>query len=140
MCRIKQKNQNDQSKRKSSQIKSNELLITLEVTLMINRLINELKLFKLSESIVSKSGLVKSSRLFESLVNSVNIHITRKILNSDIIDHIFCNRSLFIFYTPKISTCETNTKKKFRSDDFESIQIIILDDQDKVRDVILIEV
>ncbi len=92
---------------------------------MTKRLIDE---HELSESELAESEAT-------SLINSVNSHITKKILNSDAIDHIFCNRSLFIFYIPKISICETSTREKFRSDNFESIQMIVLDDQNKSRDV-----
>jgi hypothetical protein len=117
MCRIKKKNQKDQSKR-------NELT-TLEITLVINRFIDRLEL--------SKSRTT-------SLVNSINSHIIKKILNLDAIDHIFCNQSLFISYTSKTFIYETSTRKKFKSDDFESIQMIVLDNQNRPRDVILIEV
>ncbi len=92
---------------------------------MVKRLIDELEL---SESETT------------SLVNSVNSHITRNILNSDAIDHIFCNQTSFITYTSKTSICETSKRKKFRSDEIESVQIMILNDQNKSRDVILIEV
>jgi hypothetical protein len=53
---------------------------------MINHFINKLisELFKL---IVSELNLTES-RFF---VNSVNDHIIKKILNLNVIDHIFCN-------------------------------------------------
>jgi hypothetical protein len=76
MCRIKRKNQNDQSNQKSCRRddKSDEFF-SLEILLMIKRLIDEPS---------------------ELTVNSVNSHIIKKILNSDGINHIFCNRLSFI--------------------------------------------
>ncbi len=103
MCRIKKKNDqsNKKSSRKDDKIEDESFIIE-EITLMIKRLIN-----KSSDS--------------SFLVNSVNDHITRKILDSEIIDHIFCNRSSFISYTLKIFICETSTKKKFTAKSIESI-------------------
>jgi hypothetical protein len=123
MCRIKKKNQNDQSKRESSQKKSNESLITSEISLMIKRLIDESSESRLAES--------------RSLVNSVNSHIIKKILNSDAIDHIFCNRSLFISYTPKTFICETRTSEKFISEKYESVVITLINENNRARDVTL---
>jgi hypothetical protein len=93
MCRIK-KNQNVQFKSFCKDEKIvNESFITEEITLMIKRLIDE-----------AESSL---------LVNLINDHITRKILDFEIFDHIFCNRSFFISYILKIFICEIDTRKKF---------------------------
>jgi hypothetical protein len=119
MCRIKKRN--DQSNKKSScrdDKIENESSITKEITLMIKRLID------------------KSS---ESLVNSVNDHITRKILDSETIDHIFCNRSSFISYILKIFICEIDTRKKFTAKSTESIWMKLIDDQNRSKLMILIE-
>jgi hypothetical protein len=102
MCRIKKKN--DQSNKRSSRRDDkteNESSITEEITLMSKHLIDE-----------AESSL---------LINLVNDHITRKILDSKITDHIFCNRSNFISYGLKIFICETDTKKKFNAKNIESI-------------------
>jgi hypothetical protein len=103
MCRIKKRNDqfNQKSSCKNDKIE-NESFITEEITLMIKRFINE-----------------SSDSSF--LINLVNDHITRKILDSEIIDHIFCNRSNFISYIFKIFICETDTKKKFIAKNIESI-------------------
>ncbi len=74
------------------------------------------------------------------LVNSVNSHITKKILDSDATDHIFCNRSSFITYTPKISICETDTREKFTSEEYESVAMTLINENNQTRDVTLIEV
>ncbi len=95
---------------------------------MIKRLIDE----------SSESGLTESETT--SLVNSVNSHITKKILNSDAIDHIFCNRSLFTFYTPKISTCEIDTRKKFTLEEYESVAMTLINEDNQARDVTLTKV
>ncbi len=132
MCRIKNK-KNDQFNKKSSRRDDkieNESSITEEVTLMIKRLINEI------ESVES----IESAESSELLVNSVNDHITRKILDSEVIDHIFCNRSNFISYTFKIFICETDIEKKFTAKNTESIQMKLIDDQNRSKLVILIEV
>jgi hypothetical protein len=119
MCRTKKRNDqsNKRSSRKNDKI-GNKSSITKEITLMIKRFIDE------------------SS---ESLVNSVNDHITRKILDSEIIDHIFCNRSSFIPYILKIFICEIETRKKFTAKNIESIQMKLIDDQDRSKLMILIE-
>ncbi len=130
MCRIKKKN--DQSNKKSSRRDDkieNESSITEEITLMIKRLINE------SVESAESAELIRSS----SLVNSVNDHITRKILDSKTIDHIFCNRSSFISYTLKIFICETDTKEKFTAKSTESIQMKLIDEQNRSKLVTLIE-
>ncbi len=121
MCRIKNK-RNDQSNKRSPRRDDkteNESSITEEITLMIKRLIDE------------------SSEL---LVNSVNDHITRKILDSETIDHILCNRLFFISYILKIFICETDTKEKFFAKNTESVQMKLIDDQNRSKLVILIEV
>jgi hypothetical protein len=120
MCRIKKRNDqfNKRSSRRDDKTE-NESSITEEITLMIKRLIDE------TES--------------SSLVNSVNDHITRKFLDSEATDHIFCNRSNFISYTLKIFICETSTRKKFTAKNTESIQMKLIDDQDRSKLVILIE-
>jgi isocitrate dehydrogenase kinase/phosphatase len=120
MCRIKKKNQKD-FKKESSQ--EDELTIS-EVSLMIKRLIDE----------------SSESELAESLVNSVNNHIIKKILNSDAIDHIFCNRSLFTSYILKIFICETGSGEKFISERYESVIMTLINENNQTRDVILIEV
>jgi hypothetical protein len=125
MCRIKKRNDQIKSSRKNDKIE-NESSITEEITLMIKRLINEIKSAESAES--------------SSLVNSVNDHITRKILDSEIIDHIFCNRSFFIFYIFKIFIRETDTKKKFTAKNTESIQMKLIDDQNRSKLMILIEI
>ncbi len=128
MCRIKK--ENDQSNKKSPRRDDkieNESSITEEITLMIKRLIDEVESAESTESSTS-------------LVNSVNDHITRKILDSETTDHIFCNRSNFISYILKISICETSTKKKFTAKSIESIQIELIDDQNRSKLVMLIEV
>jgi hypothetical protein len=76
----------------------------------------------------------------ELTVNSVNSHIIKKILNSGAIDHIFCNRSSFITYTLKISICETGTGKKFTSEGYESVAMILINGDNQARDVTLTEV
>ncbi len=119
MCRIKKKNDQFKSSRKDDKIED-ESSITEEITLMIKRLIDE-----------TESSL---------LVNSVNDHITRKILDSETIDHIFCNRSNFISYILKISICETSTREKFTAKNTESIQMKLIDDQNRSKLMILIEV
>jgi hypothetical protein len=121
MCRIKNKRQDDQfkSSRKNDKIED-ESSITEEITLMIKRLIDE------NES-------------SEFLVNSVNDHITRKILDSRAIDYIFCNWSSFISYILKIFICETETRKKFTAKNTESVQMKLIDDQNRSKLVTLIE-
>jgi hypothetical protein len=121
MCRIKKKNDqfNKKSSRKNDKIKD-ESSITEEITLMIKRLIDEL----------SKSSF---------LVNAVNNHIIRKILDSKATDHIFCNRSFFIIYTLKIFICETETREKFTAKNTESMQMKLIDDHNRSKLVILIE-
>ncbi len=101
MRRIKKKN--DQSNEKSSckNDKIEDVFITEEITLMIKSLIDE-----------TESSL---------LVNSINDHIIRKILDFETFDHIFCNRSYFISYILKIFICETNMKKKFTAKNTELI-------------------
>jgi hypothetical protein len=133
MCRIKNKRQDDQFKSSRRNDKTeNEPSITEEITLMIKRLIDE----------VESAGSAESAKLIRSssLVNSVNDHITRKILDSRATDHIFCNWSNFISYTLKIFICETGTRKKFTAESTESIQMKLIDDQDRSKLVILIEV
>jgi hypothetical protein len=123
MCRIKKRNDqsNKESSRRDDKIE-NESSITKEVTLMIKRFINEIE-----------------STESSFLVNSVNDHITRKILDSDVTDHIFCNRSSFISYTLKIFICETSTREKFIAKSTESIQMKLIDDQNRSKLMILIE-
>ncbi len=118
MCRIKKKNDQFKSPRRNDKT-ADESSITEKITLMIKHLIDE-----------AESSL---------LANSVNDHITRKILDSEITDHIFCNRSFFISYTLKIFICETDTKKKFTAKNTESIQMKLIDDQNRSKLVILIE-
>jgi hypothetical protein len=118
MCRIKKRNDQFKSSCRNDKIE-NESFITEEITLIIKRLIDE------TES--------------SFLVNLVNDHITRKILDSEIIDHIFCNRFAFISYILKIFICETNTRKKFTAKNIESIQMKLIDDQNRSKLVILIE-
>jgi hypothetical protein len=123
MCRIKKKN--DQSNKESPDRDDkieNESSITEEITLMIKPLINEIE-----------------SAESSFLINSVNDHITRKILDSETIDHIFCNRSNFIFYTSKISICETDTEEKFTAKSTESVQMKLIDDQNWSKLVTLTE-
>jgi hypothetical protein len=127
MCRIKKKNDQFKSCRRNDKI-GNESSITEEITLMIKRLIKEI------ESVES-TELIRSS----FLVNSINDHITRKILDFEITDHIFCNRSNFISYTLKIFICETRTRKKFTAKNTESIQMKLIDDQNRSKLMILIE-
>jgi hypothetical protein len=79
-CKIKNKKQDNQFKSFRKNDKIEDVLNTEEITLMIKRLINENESFESSEL----------------LINSVNDHIIRKILDSKTIDHIFCNRSSFI--------------------------------------------
>ncbi len=121
MCRIKKRNDqfNKKSSRRNDKIE-NESFVTEEITLMIKHLIDE------AES--------------SFLVNSVNDHITRKILDSEITDHIFCNRSNFMSYIFKIFICETSTKEKFTAKNIESIQMKLIDDQNRSKLMILIEV
>jgi hypothetical protein len=131
MCRIKKRNDqsNKESSRRDDKIE-NESSITEEVTLMIKRLKSE----------VESAGSVESAELIRSslLVNSVNGHITRKILDSEVIDHIFCNRSAFISYTLKIFICETGTRKKITAESTESVQMKLIDGQNRSKLVILI--
>ncbi len=105
MCRTKKKDQNDSKKESSRQDdKSTDEPNGPGVTLMVKRLIDEPEL--------SESGLARSTGSSEPIVNSVNSYITKKILNSGATNHIFCDRSLFISYTPKISIYETGTREK----------------------------
>ncbi len=128
MCRIKNKKQDDQFKSSCKDDKiENESFIIKEITLMIKRLVDEIESIESTES-------------FEFLVNSVNDHITRKILDFKITDHIFCNRLNFIFYILKIFIYETSTKEKFTAKNIESIQIKLVDDQNRSKLMILIEV
>ncbi len=83
--------------------------------------------------------LINESSESSFLINSVNDHITRKILDSKTIDHIFCNRSSFISYIFEIFICETRTKKKFTAKSIESIQMKLIDDQNRSKLMILIE-
>jgi hypothetical protein len=131
MCRIKKKNDQFKSSRRNDKIE-NESSITEEITLMIKRLIDEIE----SVESIESAELIRSSLL----VNSVNDHIIRKILDSRTIDHIFCNRSNFISYTLKIFICETSTRKKFTAKSIESIQMKLIDDQNRSKLMILIEV
>jgi hypothetical protein len=122
MCRTKKGNdQSNKGSPRRDDKTEDESPITEKVTLMIKRLIDE-------------------SSDSSSLVNSVNGHITRKILDSGATDHIFCNRSSFISYTPKISICETGTGEKFTAEGTESVQMKLIDDQDRPKLVILIGV
>jgi hypothetical protein len=75
----------------------------------------------------------------ELLVNLVNNHITRKILDSKTIDHIFCNQSSFISYILKIFICETNMREEFIAKSIESIQMKLIVDQNRSKFMILIE-
>jgi hypothetical protein len=127
MCRIKKKNQNGQSKQKSSR-RDDKLdeSSSSGVSLMVKRLIDKL----------SKSDLAES----RPLVNSVNSHIIKKILNSGVIDHIFCNWSSFITYTLKISICKIGTGERFTSERYESVVMILINENNQIRDVILTRV
>jgi hypothetical protein len=130
MCRIKKKNDQFKSCRRDDKIEDESSIIE-EITLMIKRIIDKIESVESVESV----ELIRSS----FLVNSVNDHIIRKILDSRTIDHIFCNRSFFIFYIFKIFTCEIETKKKFTAKNTESIQIKLIDDQNRSKLMILIE-
>jgi hypothetical protein len=131
MCRIKKKNDQFKSPRRDDKT-GDESSITEKITLMIKRLIDE----------IESAGSVESAELIRSslLVNSVNGHITRKILDSRATDHIFCNRSSFISYILKIFICEIETKKKFTAKSTESIQMKLIDDQNRSKLMIIIEV
>jgi hypothetical protein len=120
MCRIKNKSQNEQFKSSRKNKKIVDESIIEEITLMIKRFIDE------AES--------------SFLINSVNDHITRKILDSRTTDHIFCNRLNFISYILKIFICETDTRKNFTAKNIESIQMKFIDDQNRSKLMILIEV
>jgi hypothetical protein len=124
MCRIKAKNQKD-FKKKSSQ--EDELIIS-EVSLMIKRFIDESSESRLAESETT------------SLVNLVNSHIIKKILNLDAIDHIFCNRSSFITYIFKIFICEIDTREKFISETYELVVMILINENNQTRNVTLTKV
>jgi hypothetical protein len=128
MCRTKKKNDqfNKRSPRRNDKTED-ESSITEEVTLMIKRLISG---SESTESTDTESSL---------LVNSVNGHIIRKILDSKATDHIFCNRSSFISYILKIFICETGTREKFTAKSTESIQMKLIDGQNRSKLVILIE-
>ncbi len=127
MCRIKKRNDQFKSFRRDDKMKD-ESSITEKITLMIKRLIEKI------ESVESVK-LIRSS----FLVNLVNDHITRKILDSEITDHIFCNQFAFISYILKIFICEIDTKKKFNAKSTESIQMNLIDDQNRSKLMILIE-
>jgi hypothetical protein len=133
MCRIKKKNDqfNKRSSREDDKIE-NESSITEEITLRIKRLIDEIE----SAESVESAELIRSSLL----VNSVNDHIIRKILDSRTTNHIFCNRSSFIFYILKIFICEIGTREKFTAKNTESIQMKLIDDQNRSKLVTLIEI
>jgi hypothetical protein len=127
MCRIKNK-RNDQSKSPRRNDKTeDESSITEGITLMIKRLIDEVESAESTESSAP-------------LVNLVDEHITRKILDSGVTDHTFCNRSFFISYILKIFICETDTKEKFTAKDTESVQMKLIDGQNRPKLVTLIEV
>jgi hypothetical protein len=130
MCRTKKKNQNDQSRESSRRDDKLDESSSSEISLMIKRLIDE----------SSESETAGSTESSELIVNSVNNHIIKKILNSDAIDHIFCNRSSFITYTPKIFICETSTGEKFTSERYESVAMTLINEDNQTRDVTLIEV
>ncbi len=83
---------------------------------MINRFIDEL------------TSELFESRLAQPLVNSVNSHIIKKMLNSGAINHIFCNRSLFISFIPKTSICETGTREKFILEKYESVIMTLINE------------
>jgi hypothetical protein len=129
MCRIKKKNDQFNKKLSRRNDKIEDRSITEEITLMIKRLISEIK-------------SVESAKSSESsfLVNSVNDHITRKILDSKTAEHIFCNQSSFISYILKIFICETRTREKFTAKSTESNQIKHIDNQNRSKLVILIRV
>jgi hypothetical protein len=133
MCRIKKGNDqfNKKSPRRDDKI-GNESSITEEITLMVKRLIGGVG----SVGSVESAELIRSS----SLVNSVNDHIIRKILDSKAIDHIFCNRSSFISYIFKIFICETGTGEKFTAEGTGSVQMKLIDGQNRSKLVILIGV
>ncbi len=74
------------------------------------------------------------------IVVSDNSHIIKKILNLDVIDHIFCNRSLFILYTSKTFICKSKTSEKFISKRYESVVMTLTYENNQTRDVTLTRV
>ncbi len=98
MCRIKKRNDqfNKKSSRRNDKIE-NESSIIEEITLMIKRLIDEIESAESAESSL--------------LVNLVNDHITRKILDSEIIDHIFAIDHLLSLTLSKFSSARRERKR-----------------------------
>jgi hypothetical protein len=96
MCRIKKKNDQFKSSRRNDKIE-NESSIIEEITLMIKRLIDEIESAESAESSL--------------LVNLVNDHITRKILDSEIIDHIFAIDHLLSLTLSKFSSARRERKR-----------------------------
>jgi hypothetical protein len=61
----------------------------------------------------------------------INDQITKKILDFEIIDHIFCNKKLFCFFTLKFNSFETSTENKFKIDEVEKMILILIDEKEK---------
>jgi hypothetical protein len=70
----------------------------------------------------------------------INDRITKKILNFEIIDHIFCNKKLFSFITLKLNSFETSTENKFKIDEVEKMILTLTDEKEKKCIVILNDV
>ncbi len=102
----------------------NKSFITSEILLMIKRFIDE----------------SSKSELTEFLVNLINSYIIKKILNLDVIDQIFCNRSLFISFISKTFICEIDTRKKFISEKYESVIMTLINENIQTRIVTLTKV
>jgi hypothetical protein len=70
----------------------------------------------------------------------INDQITKKILDFEVIDHIFCNKKLFSFITLKFNSFETDTENKFKIDEVGRIILTLADEKEKKCIVILNDV
>jgi hypothetical protein len=61
----------------------------------------------------------------------INDQITKKILDSETIDHIFCNKELFSFITLKFNSFETGTGDKFKIDGVGRVILTLADEKGK---------
>jgi hypothetical protein len=70
----------------------------------------------------------------------INDQITKKILDFETINHIFCNKKLFSFITLKFNSFETNIEDKFKIDEVNRIILILIDEKEKKCIIILNDV
>jgi hypothetical protein len=69
-----------------------------------------------------------------------NDRIIKKILDFEVIDHIFCNKKFFSFIILKFNSFETGTRDKFKIDEVEKMILILIDEKEKKCIVILNDV